>query len=253
MVEQGKETDTNKRRNIRIVVNHLTRITSDFVCVAGVDVKRGTHVCPVPSGGPLKKDVLARHRRAFDIGNVVDLGVSVLAPEKPHIENVVVRPSRASVYAKAPPDKFWQMLTRLARRSLRDIFGKDLVPLVRLTYGTKPGEGDVSLGCLIPSERPYLHVVAGPLGKPEIFNDTGATEIYTEVPVADLRLYSGDFGVPDRKKVVAAANRLSESKGIILGVGLTRIPGLSAEHPHANWLQVNNIHLKEDPIRQLEE
>ena len=45
---------------MRMVVCHLTRMHSGFICVAGIDTRSGRHVRPEISGSRLTRDLLVR-------------------------------------------------------------------------------------------------------------------------------------------------------------------------------------------------
>jgi hypothetical protein len=65
--------------------------------------------------------------------------------------------------------------------------------------------------------------------------------------VTDLRLFGDDHATPQATRISAVAQRIADSRGVILAVGLTRKFRPSDDAPFRHWLQVNNIHLKEDP------
>ena len=69
--------------------------------------------------------------------------------------------------------------------------------------------------------------------------------------VTDIRLYGNDHVTPDTKEVERFAKRLKSSIGLIICVGLTRPYASSPDFNPVHWLQVNNIHLQDDPIWQL--
>ena len=69
--------------------------------------------------------------------------------------------------------------------------------------------------------------------------------------VTDIRLYRDDHVTPDTKRVERVAKRLKSATGLILSVGLTRPYASSPDFSPVHWLQVNNIHLQDDPIWQL--
>ncbi|HXH09492.1 MAG TPA: hypothetical protein VNP04_06995 [Alphaproteobacteria bacterium] len=69
--------------------------------------------------------------------------------------------------------------------------------------------------------------------------------------VTDIRLYGNDHVTPNTKEVERITKRLKSSAGLILSVGLTRPFAGSPDFPPVHWLQVNNIHLRDDPAWQL--
>ena len=47
------------------------------------------------------------------------------------------------------------------------------------------------------------------------------------------------------------ARRLRSGVGVVLAVGLTRASGGSPDYPPLHWLQVNGLHLEDEPDWQL--
>ena len=75
-------------------------------------------------------------------------------------------------------------------------------------------------------------------------------EFHLDLGVTDIRLYQHDHITPDNTVVDRVARRLASHNDVILSVGLTRaFKGTEREPVH--WLQVNNIHLKENAVWQL--
>jgi hypothetical protein len=69
--------------------------------------------------------------------------------------------------------------------------------------------------------------------------------------VTDLRLFGDDHATPEPARLRAVSQWLADSHGVILSVGLTRKFRPAADAPWRHWLQVNNIHLKENPAWRL--
>jgi hypothetical protein len=60
---------------VQIVVNHLTRMRGERICVAGIDMQTGEHVRPTTSAAaPLTRRLLRSNGGPFEVGAVVDLG-----------------------------------------------------------------------------------------------------------------------------------------------------------------------------------
>ncbi len=66
--------------------------------------------------------------------------------------------------------------------------------------------------------------------------------------VTDLRLYGEDHKTPRRDLVANVQERLEAGVEVILSVGLTRSWCKPNDTAKRHWLQVNNIHLKDDPL-----
>jgi hypothetical protein len=72
-------------------------------------------------------------------------------------------------------------------------------------------------------------------------------ELRLDLSVTDLRLYVDDGGRPDTARVADVARRLDRGVRVLLGVGLTRPFASRPNDAPVHWLQVNNIHLEDDP------
>jgi hypothetical protein len=231
---------------MKIIINHLTRMRPGYICVAGIDVETGRHVRPV-LGRNLGTVLLARHGGPFDIGAQVDLGRTQYAGHPPEIEDQRFEPRYIVRHGIVTPGAFWALLERVAHPHLREIFGPAL-SLQGQGCVVAPGSGDTSLGCLRALRPPLLRV-----------NDQGkircllpSRTVTLDLPVTDLRLYSYEHGqyVPRSAVVEQVAGRLERGVRVILSVGLGRPwQKLDGDAP-LHWLQVNNLHLEDDPLWQ---
>ena len=78
-----------------------------------------------------------------------------------------------------------------------------------------------------------------------------ADGVYTVwLSVTDLRLYSDDQVTPRRDLVGQIAARIARGAGAIVAVGLSRPWQKLDDIVERHWLQVNNIHLEDDPAWQ---
>jgi hypothetical protein len=230
---------------MKIIVNHLTRMRPGYICVAGLDVETGRHVRPVLEHRNLGTGLLARHGGAFDMGAQVDLGHTHYAGHPPETEDYQFEPRAAQRHGYATPGEFWAWLERVARPHLREIFG----PVIQIQGQgcvVAPGTGDASLGCLLAVRPPLLRLNEGGKIRCRLPSRTVALDL----AVTDLRLYSYDGGQyqPRVALVEQVAARLERGVRAILSVGLGRpwqkLDGSAPLH----WLQVNNLHLEDDPL-----
>jgi hypothetical protein len=229
---------------MRIIVNHLTRMKPGFICVTGVDATTSQHVRP-ESFGQLPVDLLVRNGGPFDIAADVDLGPTTPIGRPPQVEDYRFDPIDAHQQTILTADEFWRKLQQVTQRQLPDIFGASLKVQGR-ACAVDVGTGIASLGCLTPQDRPVLSIDTFDTTKIRIeFTDGTLTP---RLSVTDLRLFEHDQKTP-RKAVVEDINtRIRAGIAIVLSVGLGRKwkkPGETAEH---HWLQVNNIHLEDNPL-----
>lgn len=231
---------------MRIVVTHLTRMRAPFICVAGLDLETGKHVRPVLESGQLGLSLLRRHGGPFDIAAIVELGPVRYVGSAPETEDYRFERRKARrVGAMAQPE-LRERLQAAACTALGDVFG-DSLQRQGDTYAADTGGGRASLGYVIPAEPPLLLV-----------NEHDKVRLRLRraghnawLPVTDLRLYAyqDDQFIPRRDAVERLSARMSSGTRVILGVGLTR-PMFGGGGVKRHWLQINNIHIVDDPLWQ---
>lgn len=233
---------------MKIVVNHLTRMQMGRICVAGVDLATGKHVRPLWRDAHLSMNRLARNGGLFDMACTVDLGPVSYSGRAPEVEDYIFIPPKARRLPDLPAAEFWELLSSVSQTSLGDIFGAALTPHGE-TYVVGVGTGLASLGCLRPAQPPELAINA--TGRIRLkLSDSARTAWLT---VTDLRLYQPDLATPRHETVRHVARRLAQGAEAIVSVGLTRPWQKPGEPVSRHWLQVNNIHLKDDPLWRLKD
>jgi hypothetical protein len=236
---------------MRVLINHLTRMHGGHICVAGVDLKTRRHVRPLLADGPLPFYLLARYGGPFEMAWIVDLGSPRPAPVAPHVEDHVFVPARAKAERPAAAHEFWSLLEELRQPRLREIFGPALSAAGGGRYGTEVEQGLASLGFLQPAAPPHLYLARSRDGKPQVRMKFSDGQIEADASVTDLRLFGSDHATPDQARIRAVAEAMADSPRVILGLGLTRKFRPSDDAAYRHWLQVNNIHLRDDPIWRL--
>ena len=239
---------------MKIVVCHLTRMQRGTVCVAGLDVETGQHVRPVPPMGVLQSRVTATRGGPFDMATVVDLGLTRPVPTPPEVEDREMTWWHARATRLVEPGFFWEMLHHVARPSLGTLFGPDLRTIGRADSRravTDLGTGCASLGVLIPRGQPRLSLGTKPDGRSVVRMALSDGSMSLDLSVTDLRLYADDGSRPDVGTIRDVADRLARGVPALLSVGLTRPFAARPDEPPLHWLQVNNIHLADDPAWRL--
>jgi hypothetical protein len=217
-----------------------------YFCVAGVDMNRLRHIRPVLRHGRLTMDLLSTGGGPFDVGSVVDLGPTTHAGRAPELEDHRFDPSSAQCLFDYDPDDYWDALDGVAWESLAEIFGSAL-ELWDESGTVDVGEGRGSLGCLKPEKQPWLYV--DHRGTVRLVLDYLMPSV--DLSVNDLRLYQRDGRTPRRDLVASVEKRLKSGVEVILSVGLTRPWQKRGDTAERHWLQLNNIHLEDDPLWQL--
>jgi len=228
---------------MKIVVSHLTRMQAPFICVAGIDLDTGKHVRPVLEFGQLGLSLTARYGGPFDIASVVDLGPARYVGSAPEVEDWRFDRKKACRMRGMAHAEFWNRLEDTVQATLTGIFGGDLRRCGD-TYAADVKRGQASLGCLAPVEPPLLVVNESGKIRLRVLQDGHNAWL----PVTDMRLYAyaNDQFVPREDAVRRLAETLRGGTRVILGVGLTR-PMFGGGNVRRHWLQVNNIHLADNP------
>jgi hypothetical protein len=107
--------------------------------------------------------------------------------------------------------------------------------------------GIASLGCLRLATRPWIEVNG--FDKIRLLLNDGAFNV--DLSVTDLRLYEDDQKTPRRDVVDSVMARIRSGVDVILSVGLTRAWQKPGDSQRRHWLQVNNVHLADDPAWRL--
>ncbi len=226
---------------MRIIVNHLTRMQPGYICVAGIDLSTGKHVRPVVSY-KLRTDLLRRYRGPFDMAAEIELGPTRYVGRAPELEDFYFESSRVRRIRDSAPDDFWQLLQENAQPTLSATFGADLTQRHH-SCTVELGKGSASLGCLVPSSPPQLFLDDSQ--KIRVRLDDGT--YHANLSLTDLRFYEPNHLTPRHALMEQVAQKIARGVPIILSVGLSRPWRKAGDTTERHWLQVNNIHLENDP------
>jgi hypothetical protein len=228
---------------MKLVINHLTRMQQGCMCTAGIDLETGLCIRPVLDR-QMKIDMLSVYGGPFDLGRIVDLGETRFVGKVPEVEDQLFDAAAARHVGDLPEEEFQQLLERSAQTKLGAIFGPDLERVgqscaVAETYGLR------SLGCYwARSARLLLEDRSG--GRKIRFAFQGG-EYEFNVPVTDIRLFAEDHVTPSPEAVDRVAAKVATLPRVLVSVGLSRPYRKSTGEPPRHWLQVNNIHLPDEP------
>jgi len=227
---------------VRIVVNHLTRMMKGYICAAGIDTETQAHIRPVLPGMRLRANLLEPLGGPFNIAALVDLGETHPCGNAPETEDVEFQPARAAKVRTLPGEEFWKLLSSVSESCLGDVFGSEL-ERVGHTLAIEQGRGVVSLGCIAPKRAPALAIDRFDRIRALVSDEAS----YYDLPVTDLRLYENDHQSPRERLVEDVGERLARGVPVIVSVGVTRPFAVHDGEPALHWLQVNNLHLEDDP------
>ena len=217
-----------------------------YFCAAGIDRESGTHVRPVLRRGRLTTDLLRTNDGPFDIGAVLDLGPTADVGHAPELEDRRFDPDGVRWLQDEEPHDYWSALEGVACENLEEIFGPAL-ELWDESGTVDVGAGRASLGLLKPERQPWMYV--DHRGTVRLVLDYLLPSV--DLSVTDLRLYERDGRTPRRDLVRGLQKRLEAGVEAILSVGLTRPWQKRNDDAQRHWLQINNIHLRDNPLWQL--
>lgn len=228
---------------MRITVNHLTRMSSPFVCVAGVDQSRHS-IRPVLAGGRLPRSLLVSQGGPFRLGAVVNIGDPRPRPVVPEVEDVAFNPRRTRAVGDLDADEFGDLLNDVADDSLRSIFGSAIVRKSSTAAAVAQHTGTASLGVLRTKDVEIT--VQTSFGKPDVrvrFTDPDLGAL--AIKVTDLRLWEVDQVTPAGEEIERIQKALDNC---FLAVGLSRAFSVSTYDGVWHWLQINNVFPSGDPL-----
>lgn len=185
--------------------------------------------------------MLAERGGLFSLGAVVALADPSPRPAPPEVEDVGFSVESSQRLARLSGPEFWGVLMEVARPSLRSIFGGALERDGN-TASLPQAVGDASLGVVRPAGRLSM-VLAFRRPRLEVYDpDLGQLS----VPITDLRLFDADSGELDQDRFDLMVDRLRRSV-CLLSVGVGHVWAREGREPR-HWLQVNNIHLDDNPL-----
>ena len=140
-----------------------------------------------------------------------------------------------------PAHEFWTLLHSVSGDTIRQLFG-DSLARVGATFAAELGTGTNSLGCLRPQYPPEVLTSEGRI---RVRIREGLETV--SLPVTDLRLYDGGQQTPRLNLAHDIAVRIRAGVPVILSMGVSRPWTRPGDTVARHWLQVNNIHLADNP------
>ncbi len=233
---------------MRIVVNHLTRMREERICIAGIDESTGLHIRPTTARtDPITRSLLSDAGGPLDVGAVVDLGPVEHVPSPPEIEDHRFSTRNARLIRRLAPDEYLQLLEQASETDLETAFGPDLERR-GWKYAVEGGAGHASLA-VVEVQRPPRLEIDDRYGRLQLrFNDSKPPAF---LPVTDLRLVEADHRTIKRDVVDDVQRRLERGVDAFVMLGLARPFQASGDDRERHWLQVNGICLVDQPIGRL--
>jgi hypothetical protein len=228
---------------MKIVVNHVTRMKSPRICVAGVDLESFENVRPTtPASDPITRDLLREEGGPVTMGAVVELGATQQASTPPETEDHRFRTSSIRLVEDMEGDEFLALLEMVSSPDISSAFGPALERL-RWNYAVERGHGDRSLAVVRARKRPELEVDR--YGKLRLLIDDVDPQVY--VSVTDVRFYGQDQKTINDRVVQSVRLRLRRGVGAFLMLGLARAYQAREDDRERHWLQLNGLCLVDRP------
>jgi hypothetical protein len=218
---------------LEITVTHLTRMSGDRICVAGI-TDSGWFVRPDCDGYLRRSDVPG----LFALGARVDLGPTRKVPVAPQTENVHFDRRLARQLQVHELHEIEGLIAASAVDGLDAAFG----PAMKQTQGgalyLEPGHGSRSLATLAASPG-QLKLATDRFGATR-GRWTDPQRGRCERTITDLRIYPDLNGAADPSCLSSLQDAVDNCEALYLSVGLSK-PWAPRDGPRGLWLQLNTV------------
>jgi hypothetical protein len=233
---------------VRIIVNHVTRMTSPRICVAGVHVETFDHIRPTtPATDLITRRLLRENGGPFGVGALVDLGRVKAEPNAPETEDHGFVTANARRIEDITDDEYLAVLREVSAATLGDAFGPDLECVNHRKYAIEAGHGTRSLAVVQLRGSPQLHSNAW--GKLLVeLNDPDAP---CSLSMTDVRFYENDQKTIKDDVMNDVNSRLSAGVDAFLMLGLARAFVAQGYDRRLHFLQANGLCLVDRAVGDL--
>jgi len=227
---------------VRIVVNHITRMTGQRICVAGIDTATYRHVRPVtPPGDLLTRVLLCENGGPFGAGALVDIGSVAACPTAPETEDHEFDMTRAKRVRDVGDEAYLELLGAIGEADIQAAFGSALVEVRPGKFAVPAGRGERSLA-VVPVAGPELRVRNG-----KLYLRLNAPATPADLRVTDVRFYTA--GLTIKRDVVDDVNRrLAAGTRTYAMLGLARAIRDNATGQDLHWLMTNGLCLADRAV-----
>lgn len=211
-----------------LVVDHLTRMSGDRICVAVIDPQTGDRLRPVLyTGHWTRADV----PRVFEVGAVLEpTRTAISRGPAPMVEDWIMGRSDLRRTSKLDDGALWDVVRATASASIAEAL-PGLEPH-GATYRHAPHTGAASLAALRLSGVELASVGADLKIR---FEDRSGRHV--SLPLTDLRFHPKDLKI-DSNRLKVLRTLINREDEVVLSIGLSR------EFNGWHWLQANNVHLR---------
>lgn len=230
---------------MRIVMNHITRMSGDRICIAGIDPDETVHVRPTtPADDLITRALLQAQGGPLAIGAEVELGDVEPDGEPPELEDHRFQTADLEYVRDLDGDEFLDLLDRMAAADLHTAFGPDL-KRHGWKYAIDLGEGSASLAVIRSVTTPILEIDRQYGEKLQLrWEDP---DPLTFLSVTDVRFYEDDHKTIRGDTVDDVNQRLQRDVGCSLMLGVARPWRKPGDTRERHWLQLNGLVLDDRP------
>jgi len=223
---------------VQIIVNHVTRMKSPRICVAGVDTETFDHIRPTtPASDPITRGLLRENGGPFGVGALVDLGLVRAEPDPPETEDHRFVTANARRIKDVSDEEYVAVLQEISVTTLDEAFGSALECVKDRKYAVPQGSGTRSLAVVRLRGRPYLR--ADRWGK--LLLELGNPDTPCTLSITDGRFYEDDQKTIVGGVVDDVNARLTQGVGAFLMLGLARAFVASGYDRSLHFLQANGL------------
>jgi hypothetical protein len=228
---------------VQIVVNHVTRMRSPRVCVAGIEQDTLTHVRPTtPPDIPIPRTLLRSEGGPFGPGALVDLGEARPASQRPEVEDHRVDVAQAQHIEDLPDERYLDVLESVKHPSIAAAFGADLCEIRSRKFAVPIGRGQCSLAVL-QVKPPRLYIAWEKL----FLDMTDSDGVTAQLRVTDARFYEPDQMTIRTDLVHDVRRRLAGKVHTYAMLGLAHAIH-DDDGGDVHWLQCNGVCLADRPV-----
>jgi hypothetical protein len=230
---------------VRLVVNHVTRMTGSRICVAGIDTATYKHVRPVtPPSDLLTRALLRENGGPFGAGALVDIGSVVAAPNAPETEDHEFDATCAKRVSDVGEGAYLELLGAIGEADIQAAFGSALVEVRPCKFAVPADRGERSLA-VVPVVAPELRT-----RNDKLYLQLNAPATPADLRVTDVRFYTVDLTI--RRDVVDDVNRrLAAGTRAYAMLGLARAIRDDATGQDLHWLMANGLCLVDRAVGDL--
>lgn len=203
---------------MEIIVNHVTRMTSDSrICVAGINPATGEHVRPItPASDLITRTLLREEGGPFGPGALVELGLVRACPNLPETEDHEFATARAEHVEDLTDETYLGFLDHIAHPDIPSAFGPELIAVRARKLAIPTGQGSRSLA-VVTLTKPQLQIKFQNLYLKLDLPDTPA-----DLRVTDVRFYESDHKTVKRDVINDVNRRLATGVPAYTMLGLAR-------------------------------